>query len=166
MMRFRAYFLLLLLCLAVPAWAQDTSAQRSRRDRLEQEIASSVPKECFLPTREYDLSLPFSTWTEETLSLLDQLEPTGCGNPQPLFRLEDAGVVSLRRVGRDGSHLKLSLLDGGRDPVDGVAFFLGEIADRSPQRLDLLYRPVRNEFRGRTAIEAQISAINPIDGTQ
>ena len=136
------------------------------RERLEQEIASSVPKECFLPTREYDLSLPFSTWTEETLDLLDQLEPTGCGNPPPLFRLEDARVVSLRRVGRDGSHLKLSLLDGGRDPVDGVAFFLGEIADRNPQRLDLLYRPVRNEFRGRTAIEAQISAINPIDGTQ
>ena len=39
MMRFRAYFLLLMLCLAVPAGAQDTSAQRSRRDRLEQEIA-------------------------------------------------------------------------------------------------------------------------------
>jgi septal ring factor EnvC (AmiA/AmiB activator) len=39
MMRFRAYLLLLLLCLAVPAGAQDTSAQRSRRDRLEQEIA-------------------------------------------------------------------------------------------------------------------------------
>ena len=34
------------------------------------------------------------------------------------------------------------------------------------QMLNLLYHPVRNEFRGRTAIEAQISAINPIDGTQ
>ena len=131
------------------------------RERLEQEIASSVPKECFLPTREYDLSLPFSAWTEETLSLLDQLEPTGCGNPPPLFRLEGAEVLSLRRVGRDGSHLKLSLLDS-ETPLEGIAFSLGEIADQTPQKLDLLYRPVRNDFRGQTTIEAQISAINPI----
>ena len=129
------------------------------RERLEQEITSSVPKECFLPTREYDLSLPFSAWTGETLSLLDRLEPTGCGNPPPLFRLEGAGVVSLRRVGRDNSHLKLSLLDNGA-PLEGIAFSLGEIADQNPQKLDLLYRPVRNDFRGRTAIEAQIAAIN------
>ena len=39
MMRLRPYLLLLLLCLAIPAGAQDTSAQKSRRDRLEKEIA-------------------------------------------------------------------------------------------------------------------------------
>ena len=39
MMRLRPYLLLLLLCLALPAGAQDTSAQKSRRDRLEKEIA-------------------------------------------------------------------------------------------------------------------------------
>ena len=39
MMRLRPYLLLLLLFLAVPAGAQDTSAQKSRRDRLEKEIA-------------------------------------------------------------------------------------------------------------------------------
>ena len=130
--------------------------------RLEEEIASSVPAECFLPAREYDLALPFDTWTEETLSLLDALEPTGCGNPAPLFRMEGAEALSLRRVGRDGAHLKLTLRGTGPAPIEGIAFSLGELADRSPQRLDLLYRPVRNDFRGRTAIEAQIPAINPI----
>ena len=39
MMRLRPYLLLLLLFLAIPAGAQDTSAQKSRRDRLEKEIA-------------------------------------------------------------------------------------------------------------------------------
>ena len=39
-MRLRPYLLLLmLLCLALPSRAQDTSAQKSRRDRLEQEIS-------------------------------------------------------------------------------------------------------------------------------
>ena len=130
------------------------------RDRLEQVISSSADPECFVPSREYDLAVPFSTWTPETLALLDGLEPTGCGNPPPLFRLENASVQSLRRVGRDGSHLKLSLLDPDNTLVEGIAFSFGDTADQSPAKLDLLYRPTLNDFRGSTTIEAQVTAIN------
>ena len=38
-MRLRPYLLIMLICLALPSRAQDTSAQKSRRDRLEQEIS-------------------------------------------------------------------------------------------------------------------------------
>ena len=38
---------------------------------------------------------------------------------------------------------------------------MGDLADESPEVLDLLYRPIRNDFRGRVSIEAQILAINP-----
>ena len=130
------------------------------RDRLEQVISAEVPPECFIPSRDYDLTVPFSTWTPETLGLLDQLEPTGCGNPPPLFRLENVSVQSLRRVGRDGSHLKLSLLDPDNTLFEAIAFSFGEAADQSPTKLDLLYRPTLNEFRGRTTIEAQVTAMN------
>lgn len=130
------------------------------RDRLEQVISSSADPECFVPSREYDLAVPFSTWTPETLALLDGLEPTGCGNPPPLFRLENASVQSLRRVGRDGSHLKLSLLDPDNTLVEGIAFSFGDTADQFPAKLDLLYRPTINDFRGSTTIEAQVTAIN------
>jgi single-stranded-DNA-specific exonuclease len=132
------------------------------RERLEKEIASSVPAECFLATREYDLALPFRTWTPDALALLAQLEPTGCGNPAPLFRLERAEIQTLRRVGRDGSHLKLSLVDEDGTLFDAVAFSQGGAADAGCSRLDLLYRPVLNEFRGQTRIEAQVAALNPV----
>ena len=130
------------------------------RDRLEQVISASTPPECFQPVREYDLALPFRTWTPEALRLLDLLEPAGYGNPPPLFRLENAHVEALRRVGGDGSHLKLSLADPDGACFDGIAFSFGSIADAAPQTLDLLYQPVINEFRGRKAIEARITAIN------
>ena len=131
------------------------------RDRLEREIAASADPDCFLPAREYDLPVPFRTWTPESLALLDRLEPTGFGNPPPLFLLEGAEVQSLRRVGRDGSHLKLSLLDTDNTLFDGIAFSLGGVAEESCARMDLLYRPVLNEFRGRVSVEAQIAALNP-----
>ena len=132
------------------------------RERLEKVISAAAPEETFLPAMEYDLALPFRTWTPETLSLLSRLEPVGCGNPPPLFLLQDAEVQSIRRVGRDGSHLKLTLLDEDLSVVEGIAFGAGDTADESPRKLDLLYRPVLNDFRGRTAVEAQVAAINII----
>ena len=133
------------------------------RERLEQVISSSVQPECFIPTREYDLTVPFRTWTPEALTLLDQLEPTGCGNPPPLFRLENASVQALRRVGRDESHLKLSLLDPDNTLIEGIAFSQGKISAEAGDCLDLLYRPVLNDFRGRATIEAQVAAINVLE---
>lgn len=133
------------------------------RERLEKEISASAPEEAFLPSREYDLSVPFRTWTPETLALLDRLEPTGCGNPPPLFLLRDAEVQSVRRVGRDGSHLKFSVLDEDLSAVEGIAFSRGDLADEGPVRLDLLYRPVRSTYGGRGAIEAQAAAVNVKD---
>ena len=132
------------------------------RERLEKEIASAVPADCFQPAMAYDLAVPFRTWTPESLALLDLLEPTGCGNPPPLFLMEGARVRSLRRVGRDGTHLKLSLADGENTPVDGIAFSLADAVDMDCAQLDLLYRPVLNEFRGQAAVEAQVVALNPV----
>lgn len=131
------------------------------RERLEREIAAAAPAECFLPSREYDLALPFSVWDPDSLALLDRLEPTGCGNPAPLFLMEGAEIQSMRRVGRDGSHLKLAVLDGEGTLVDGIAFSQGDAADTGCARADLLYRPVLNEFRGRVSVEARVAALNP-----
>ena len=130
------------------------------RERLEEAIAGTTPEECFLPTAEYDLVVPFRIWTPQTLDLLSALEPTGCGNPPPVFLLQDAEVQSLRKVGKDGAHLKLAVIDEDLSVVEGIAFGFGETADEAPMKLDLLYRPIRNDFRGRVSIEAQVTHIN------
>jgi len=130
------------------------------RERLEKVISRAAPEETFLPAMEYDLALPFRTWTKDSMAWLSRLEPTGCGNPAPLFLLQGAEVQSIRRVGKDGSHLKLNVLDEDLSVVEGIAFSRGDLADESPLKLDLLYRPVLNNFHGRTAIEAQVFAIN------
>ena len=130
------------------------------RERLEQVISAAAPEDAFLPAMEYDLAVPFRTWNPKTLDLLSRLEPTGCGNPAPLFLLKGAEVQSLRRVGKDGSHLKLAVLDEDLSIVEGIAFSQGDVADDAPTTLDLLYRPILNDFRGRTTVEAQVAAIN------
>ena len=131
------------------------------RERLIRMLRETCPADAFVLRQEYDLSPPFSLWTRKTLQLLDLLEPTGCGNPPPLFLLSGAEIRSARR---DGSHLKLSLLNSENMLVDAVAFSQGDWADRDVHSLDVLYCPVLNEYGGRTSIEAQISAIREAEG--
>ena len=129
------------------------------REKLNRVIRESCDESVFIPRREYDLELPFRTWTPEALKELDLLEPTGCGNPPPVFLLSGASVQAMRRVGRDLSHLQLSLVTPENTFVRGIAFFMGEEAEKDHLDVDLLYRPVKNEFNGRVSVEAQVSAL-------
>ena len=131
------------------------------RERMNRILREQIDAAVFVRTLDYDLEVPFRNWTAETLAELDLLEPTGYGNPVPVFLLSGAQVQSMRRVGRDLSHLQLQLLTPESTLVKGIAFSMGEEAEKDHLDIDVLYRPVRNEFNGRTSIEAQISALRP-----
>ena len=129
------------------------------RDRLNEVLREKYSEDCFRRELPYDLSLPFGLWSEETLGMLRQLEPTGCGNPPPAFLLRDVSIQSLRRVGRDGAHLQITALDENSTFFRAVAFSCGDTADRPLEDADLLYTPTVNRFNGRTSIEARVLAI-------
>ena len=133
------------------------------REMLNRIIRETADEGVFVRRLEYDLEIPFREWTPETLSELGQLEPTGCGNPPPVFLLSGASVQSMRCVGRDLSHLQLSLLTPENTYVRAIAFSMGEEAENEYTDVDLLYRPVLNAFNGRVSVEAQVSAIHPSD---
>ena len=122
-------------------------------------IREACPDSVFRREMAYDLEIPFRSWTEETFASLSLLEPTGCGNPPPVFLLSGAAVQTMRRVGRDASHLQLTVLDRNNTLVKGIAFSQGDAADRPWTDADLLYKPILNEFRGRRTIEAQVFAL-------
>ena len=128
--------------------------------RINRVVLVSCDPACFDPVKEYDLAVPFASWTPESLERLSLLEPTGCGNPPPVFLLESASVQSMRRVGRDLSHLQITLLSG-RTLLKAVAFSMGDAADEPCPAVDVLYRPVLNEFRGNISVEAQVTALRP-----
>jgi len=129
------------------------------RAKLDEVIRASCPETAFRRQLTYDLEVPFRAWTEESLRSLSLLEPTGCGNPPPVFLLSGTSVQSMRRVGRDMSHLQLTVLDSNNTLVKGIAFSQGSAADRPWTDADLLYKPILNDFRGKRTVEAQIFAI-------
>lgn len=133
------------------------------RRRLNLAISENCDLRCYVPTKEYDLALPLAQVNLELIEALNQLQPTGFGNPAPVFLARGAQVQQMRRVGREQQHLKLSLLDGNA-VRDGIAFSMGYLADEGFDTADVLFSPERNEFMGRVTAQLQVQAMRPAEG--
>ncbi len=86
---------------------------------------------------------------------LHLLEPTGRGNPEPLFASFGVTVESARTVGKEGKHLKLKLKPG----FDAIAFQQGHWAADMPERIDIAYRIEENVYMGRVNVQLNIKDI-------
>ncbi len=105
-----------------------------------------------------DMEVPLSDLSFEMLEHLNYLEPTGYGNPRPVFVSRNLSLKSARTVGRDKSHLKLKVSDGKVD-MDGIAFRLGHLKPDLPKRVDLLYTFEVNEWQGRKSLQLNVKDI-------
>lgn len=134
------------------------------RRRLNLAIREKCDLSCYIPAKEYDFTLSLESVTLELIDLLETLQPTGFGNPAPVFLTCGAQVQQARPVGREGAHLKMNLLEGNA-VRDGIAFQQGHLAQEGLDRVDVLYAPERNEFRGRVTAQLQVSALRPAEGS-
>jgi single-stranded-DNA-specific exonuclease len=110
--------------------------------------------------REIKLEHLNSRYISGILDDLHQLEPTGRGNPEPVFASFNVDVHFARVVGREGSHLKLSLR-AGNNIFDAIAFRQGYWQEDLPERVDVAYRFEINEFNGRSSLQLNIKDIKP-----
>ena len=89
---------------------------------------------------------------------LHQLEPTGRGNPEPVFASRDVTVRQARAVGREGKHLKLTL-QAGPSIFDAIAFQQGYWVGEMPERIDIAYRFEENRYMGRVNLQLNVKDI-------
>ena len=95
--------------------------------------------------------------TEEQIDLINQLEPFGNGNPQPIIRSDGLLVKNIRKMGSDSQHIKLELQDRAGCTMQFLAFnssekYLVEIGDK----VSVWYQPDINEWQGRRTIEGRL----------
>lgn len=138
---------------------QDVSALIEQLFEIAERELSEVP---LLPVididREIRLEKLNGRYIAGILTDLHQLEPTGRGNPEPVFASRDVVVRQARAVGREGKHLKLTL-QAGPSIYDGIAFQQGHWAAEMPERIDIAYRFEENEYMGRVNLQLNIKDI-------
>lgn len=128
------------------------------QERISAAAQSKLDRLPLTPRLQADAYARLETLNQRLLDSLELLEPTGAGNPRPVFWLEQVSLTSIRRVGSGQNHLKCQVVQG-QDSLPGIGFYLGREADLVPDQVDLLVEFGENYFRGNVEKQVVILAI-------
>ena len=106
----------------------------------------------------------FSEITEELIENLAKMEPFGNGNPEPVLKIARSSVLSVRRMGADGQHVKLALRDKNGKVLQMLAFNAPEEFFREPgDEVVVWFQPTINEWQGVRTVEGRLLHIILLD---
>ncbi len=128
--------------------------------RLHEFAADKIDSTALAPTLDIDSELPLTAASESAVRFVESLSPFGQGNPRPTFVARGASVADARRVGKDGRHLKLSLSEGGA-LLDAIAFRMGDRLQEAYERIDVVYSPTIDVWRGRRRVQLTVQDFAP-----
>jgi single-stranded-DNA-specific exonuclease len=112
------------------------------------------------PTINADIEVTLSKLKPELIEHLNLLQPTGQSNPPAHFVSYNVKVIRSRPVGRENSHLKLTLTDG-TITFDSIAFRQGHWYEQMPGSIDVIYTFEVNEYNGRRTLQLNIKDLKP-----
>ena len=120
--------------------------------RLRDYASDRIDPSTLTPTLDIDCQLPLNAASTVAVQFVESLAPFGHGNPRPTFVARGVSVAEARRVGGDGRHLKLSLFEGGA-LLDAIAFRMGDRSQEAYGRIDVVYTPTIDVWRGRRRVQ-------------
>jgi single-stranded-DNA-specific exonuclease len=121
-----------------------------RSKNLFNQAALLLPKEDIVVTN-------FREVDEKLLKQLEQLEPCGNGNPEPVFKSTNMLVINLRRMGADAQHVKITLQDEHKAKMEFLTFNAPASFFVEPgEYVTIWYQPSVNEWQGRRSVEGRL----------
>ena len=129
---------------------------RRRVNELYDSLQLTHQERYLLPRADVDID-DFSEINEELVANLARMEPFGNGNPDPVLKITTASVLSMRRMGADGQHVKLALRDKNGKVLQMLAFnapeeFFRDLGDE----VAVWFQPTINEWQGVRTVEGRL----------
>ncbi|MED9820620.1 MAG: single-stranded-DNA-specific exonuclease RecJ [Christensenellales bacterium] len=128
--------------------------------RLTQAILEQSELEAFIPTEEYDLELELQDMTEELVQAFSSMQPTGCGNPAPVFCVRGVHTTDVRTIGKEGAHLRMRLCSGS-DLRSAIGFRMGDRAGSMPEVVEAVVGLSINEWQDRRSVQCELRQVKP-----
>lgn len=104
----------------------------------------------------FDAELPIRLISDELLRELSLLEPTGMGNPKPVFIMRDVALEKVTVLGSERSHFRCSIFDGSHR-ISAIAF--GQEPPDVLDRVSLVCHPEHNEYNGSRQLRVGIRRV-------
>jgi len=109
------------------------------------------------PVLDIDAEVSLSELSYQLLSELEQFNPFGMGNPEPLFSSIGVRILQKKIVG--DNHLKLVMRQNGSVPIECIGFRMGEWSDKLEERrelFDVVFTPEINRWKGCDRIQLRM----------
>ena len=136
--------------------------------RMDEKVSKTIIPQQLTPVIDVDSRLDFEQMTPKFLRILKLFQPFGPGNAAPVFlteRVYDNG--SIRKVGAEGGHLKLELLQESfaYGTQSAIAFNMPEFYEyiKGGNPIDICYSIVENYYRGNSSTQLRIKDIRERD---
>ena len=134
-------------------------------ERFMKIASDEITPEQMTPQIDIDMIIKLKDVNASLMNELKKMNPFGPDNDKPVFaslNVKDFGTS--RIVGKDGTHLKLELIDdSAKIPVHAIAFGMSEhekyLKDNNP--IDICYTIEENVYNGITSIQLLIRDIRP-----
>ena len=103
-----------------------------------------------------DMELEPDDITQETVKLIDTLQPFGSANPSPLFILKEAVIQDFRMMGQNANHLKLYVSKNNCRRLDCIKWNTPEFNLPANTKIDLLFSMRLNTFNDVTNVQLML----------
>lgn len=123
--------------------------------RLSEAIREQAAPEAFIPTEEYDLELELSEMTEAFVDAFSAMQPTGFGNPAPVFCVRGVHTTDVRTIGKDGAHLRMRLAQGN-DMRSAIGFRMGDRAANLPEVIEAIITLSINVWQDKRSVQCEL----------
>ncbi len=96
----------------------------------------------------------------DTVEMIEDFAPFGSGNRRPVFGIKNLKIVDVKKIGREGKHLKMSVTH--RTPYTAIAWNLGHLADElSPgDIIDVAGSLQVNEWNGNRSVQVVVKDVS------
>jgi single-stranded-DNA-specific exonuclease len=125
------------------------------RQRLNEIARRTLKPEDLQPPLRLDAEVGLGEITLDSLAELEQLKPTGMGNPQVQFYARNLTQQKpLLRMGANKQHLKLWVTDG--TATHEAVWWNAGNSPLPTEKFDLAFAPSVNTFNGRTTVQLKL----------
>ena len=135
---------------------ENIPAFRERVNEFYRSLGLTAQDRYLLPRVDVEID-DFAEIDEQLVADIAQMEPFGNGNPEPVLKLSHGVVLSTRRMGSDGQHVKLTIRDSGERTLQMLAFNAPETFFCEPgDEVATWFQPTINEWNGQRTVEGRL----------
>lgn len=123
-------------------------------------VNKNLTEEILTKKLKIDIEIDLKLVDQNLLSLVKSFEPSGLGNPSPVFATMNTTLKEVRLIGKDNSHLKIKI--GDEKTFDAIGFGMAKnIKIPEGSKVDVVYAIDENVWNGKRSLQLKLKDIRP-----